>query len=380
MTRLIICGGGLSGGLAAIALAKRRPDIDLLLIESEQSFGGNHIWSFFDSDIGPDCRWLLDTIATRRWPDHEIRFPRRSRILALGYNSIRSHDLDTAVRSALSSSQYRLEEEVSEVGSAHVVAAGKRIEADCIIDARGPRVMSNIDLGWQKFAGRVYRFSRPHGVARPLIMDGTVEQIDGFRFAYLLPLSPTELLVEDTYYSSSPLLDVGAIGSRLDELSIAIAGKPGELVSEEQGLLPVVIEGDFENVWPSRDSVPRMGLSGGFFHPTTGYSLPDALTSALLLADQPDVRSEAVARSLRERAKKLWNERQFFQLLNRMLFRASEPLERYRVLEHFYRLPPAVISRFYSAKLTRFDKFRILSGRPPIPIGRALTSLRRTAA
>lgn len=380
MTRVIICGGGLSGSLAAIALAKRRPDIDLLLIESGQSFGGNHIWSFFDSDIAPGCQWLLGAVATRRWPDHEIRFPKRSRILPLGYNSIRSHDLDTAVRTALCSDQYRLGEKVSELGPSHVLSAGKRIEADCVIDARGPGSMPNVELGWQKFVGRVYRFSRAHGVVRPMIMDGTVEQVDGFRFAYLLPLSPTELLVEDTYYSSSPLFDLGAIGSRLEELSSRIGRGDGETVSEEQGRLPVVIDGDFENVWPSTDLVPRLGLAGGFFHPTTGYSLPDALATAVLLAKQPELRVEAVFSSLRERAGKLWSERQFFQLLNRMLFRAAEPAERYRVLEHFYRLPQAVISRFYSARLTTFDKFRILSGRPPVPIGRALSSLRRKAA
>jgi lycopene beta-cyclase len=50
------------------------------------------------------------------------------------------------------------------------------------------------------------------------------------------------------------------------------------------------------------------------------------------------------------------------------------------VLEHFYRLPQEVIARFYSARLTALDKLRILSGKPPVPIGRALLAMRRTAA
>ncbi len=53
---------------------------------------------------------------------------------------------------------------------------------------------------------------------------------------------------------------------------------------------------------------------------------------------------------------KLWRERAFFRLLNRMLFHAAEPDQSYRVLEHFYRLSPAVISRFYAAQLTNLDK------------------------
>jgi lycopene beta-cyclase len=59
-----------------------------------------------------------------------------------------------------------------------------------------------------------------------------------------------------------------------------------------------------------------------------------------------------------------------------MLFRAADPPHRYRVLEHFYRLPEPVIARFYAGRSTMLDKMRILSGRPPVPIGRALSALR----
>ena len=376
----MICGGGLAGSLAAIALAKRRPDVDLLLIEQGDAFGGNHIWSFFDTDIPQKCRWLTDAIATRRWPDHEVRFPNRGRTLHVGYNSIRSHDLDTAVRSALASAEYRLAARVSELGPSHVVVDGEWVDADCVIDARGAGPMPGLDLGWQKFVGRIYHFVEGHRVVRPVIMDALVPQIDGFRFAYLLPLSPTELLIEDTYYSSSPLLRLQSVGERLDELSNHVVGKRGGILSEEHGVLPVVIDGGFEAVWPKEDPVPRLGMAGGFFHPTTGYSLPDALANAVLLTERSELGAIELTNVLRARAAKLWRERRFFQLLNRMLFRAAEPSERYLVIEHFYRLSPVVISRFYAARLTAFDKIRILIGRPPVPLARALSSLRSNAA
>ena len=60
-----------------------------------------------------------------------------------------------------------------------------------------------------------------------------------------------------------------------------------------------------------------------------------------------------------------------------MLFRAAEPDRGYQVLERFYRLNPALIARFYAAESTRTDQLRILSGRPPVPIGRAMRSLAR---
>ena len=377
MTSIIICGGGLAGGLAAIALAKRRPELDLLLIEQDESFGGNHIWSFFDSDIAAGSGWIVDQVARRRWPDHEVRFPRRERRIPVGYTSIRSTDLDCAVRSALGNRQYRLGANVTEVGPGHVIVDGKRIEAGCVIDARGPGPMTGIELGWQKFVGRVYRFPALHQVTRPVVMDATVPQLDGYRFIYMLPLGQTELLIEDTYYSSSPLLDQERIGTRLDAVARQQqGGDEAEIISQETGVLPVVIEGRLEDLWPKADAVPRLGLRGGFFHPTTGYSLPDAAANAMALAEQGDLSAFAVALMLRARAQRLWTKRRFFQLLNRMLFRAAEPDERYRVLEHFYRLPPAVIQRFYAAELTQLDKLRILSGRPPVGVVRALSALR----
>ncbi len=121
-------------------------------------------------------------------------------------------------------------------------------------------------------------------------------------------------------------------------------------------------------------------MQGGFFHPTTSYSLPDAVANAALLAQHKDFSTEGLARLTRARAEKLWRERAFYRLLNRMLFRAAEPDRSYKVLEHFYRLPDDVIARFYAARLTRFDKLRVLSGRPPVALGRALIAMKRTAA
>ena len=54
-----------------------------------------------------------------------------------------------------------------------------------------------------------------------------------------------------------------------------------------------------------------------------------------------------------------------------MLYRAAEPGERYRVLQHFYRLPEPLIARFYAGRVTWADRVRVLSGRPPVPVGKA---------
>lgn len=376
---VIVAGGGLAGGLAALALADRRPDLRLLLIEQGPSFGGNHIWSFFDSDIASVDRPFVEPLVARRWPDHEVRFPRRERTVAIGYNSARSDLLDAALRARLAPERFRLNCPVQSVASDHVVAGGERIAADCVIDARGAAACEGLDLAWQKFVGRTYRYPKGHGTARPVIMDARVPQNDGYRFVYRLPFDAKTLLIEDTYYSDDPALDRPALAAGLDRMAAEVGAF--ECVGEEVGVLPILLAGELEALWPVEAApVARIGMRGGFFHPTTGYSLPDAVRTARLICEHGDLRGESLARRLRARAERLWDQRRFFQLLNRMLFRAAAPDERYRVLEHFYRLPEPTIARFYAARLTALDKVRILTGRPPVPIGRALGAIRKAAA
>lgn len=373
----MIAGGGLAGCLAALALAERRPDVPLLLVEQGESFGGNHVWSFFDTDVAPDDRWLVEPLVARRWADHEVRFPARSRRIGLGYNSIRSEDLDRRVRALLRPDQFRLGRALVDVGPDHVVlAGGERIEAAAVLDARGAGVPEGLDLAWQKFVGRTFRFETPHDCPRPLIMDARVPQDFGYRFVYLLPFDATGLMVEDTYYCSSPALDVPLLRGRIDTYRRDAGWPPAVVEREETGVLPVVLGGDIASLWPSGAPVARLGARGGFFHPTTGYSLPDAVANAVLLAGARDLSGPGLHDLFRRRAATLWRERRFFRLLNRMLFRAAPPRRRYRVLQHFYRLPEPVIARFYGARLTAFDKLRILSGRPPVPLGSAVAAMR----
>ena len=239
MNRVIIAGGGLAGCLAALSLARRRPEIEVLLVEQGRVFGGEHTWSWFDTDVPPEHSWVLDGISQWRWPDQEVRFPKHKRVVPIGYNSIRSTDLDKAVQAELGPGRCKLNSPIAELGPDQVLLeSGERLAGDTVIDARGPGVMEGQSLGWQKFVGRVYRFPRDHEVVRPVIMDATVRQYDGYRFLYLLPLSDNELLVEDTYYSPDPRLDRAALGARLQAATEEFdAGKP-EILYEESGVLP----------------------------------------------------------------------------------------------------------------------------------------------
>jgi lycopene beta-cyclase len=370
---LVIAGGGLAGSLVALAMARLRPEVPILLVEAGPGFGGNHIWSFFDSDVAREDRWLVEPMIAARWDGYDVRFPKRERTLPTFYHSCRSSLLDAAVRARLRPDQYRLGARIAAVDAAGITLEGGARIAGAAIDARGVDRLDALDLGWQKFVGVEYRLAAPHGLQRPIVMDATVDQADGYRFVYCLPFAPDRLLVEDTYYSTDPGLDVEEVDARIRFYAETRGWRIASVESREDGLLPVAMGGDFDAFWPDDGGPARLGLRGGFFHPTTGYSLPDAVRLALLVARQPDF--SALGAVLRAEAVRLWRERRFYRLLNRMLFRATTPTLRYRVLEHFYRLDPATIERFYAGRSGRWDKLRIMSGKPPVPIGKALAQI-----
>lgn len=369
---LVIVGGGLAGSLAALAIAEARPDVPLLLVEADDRFGGNHTWSYFDGDLDGEALALVEAMKPIRWPRHSVRFPGRNRALGFGYNSVHSSGLDALVRERLAPTQWKLGAAVASLSpDAITFADGTEIAASGVIDARGPDgPMAGLALAWQKFVGIEYD-APGHGLGAPIIMDATVDQSDGYRFVYSLPFSADRLLVEDTYYTNGPALDGAAIGDRIADY-VAAQGWSGTPTRQEHGVLPILLGGNPQLFWPVSDRVARLGLKGGFFHPVTGYSLPQAAANAIALAKLPDLDGASVANWTRSQFLDQWRQGGFYRLLNRMLFRAAKPADRVRVFTHFYRLKDPLVSRFYAGRLTLMDKVRILTGKPPIPIFRAL--------
>ena len=378
---LVIVGGGLAGSLLALALRAARPDLRLLILEAGERLGGNHVWSFFASDVGVEDRPLIDPLIANRWSGYEVRFPAHSRGFDNAYHSITSERLDAHVRACLPADAIRTSAAVREIGPMQVLLVdGERIDTGGVIDARGAGDLSLLSVGWQKFLGQELRLDHPHGMQSPIVMDATVPQIDGYRFVYVLPFGPDRLFVEDTYYSREPALDPAVLRDRIAAYADAQGWRIAAVEREETGVLPVTMGGDFAAYWRSTGGdVAKIGARAGLFHPTTGYSLPDAVRTARLVAGMADLSGPGLARALHDHARRAWESRGFYRLLDRMLFRAAGPDERYKVLERFYRLDRRLIERFYAGRSTMADKLRILTGRPPVPIVRAVRAILEAA-
>lgn len=374
---LLLAGAGLANALIVRALTVMRPEIRIGIVDREPTPEPRHTWSFHTSDIAPESRdWLAPLIA-HEWAGQEVRFPAHARSLSTGYASISEAKLRAQLAEDLAGVPVikGTIETLDETGA--VLAGGTRLDAEAVIDGRGQKSGSSLAIRFQKFVGQELELAEPHNLVRPVIMDATVPQEDGYRFFYLLPHGPRTLLVEDTRYSDGADLDDDVFRAAIADYVTSRGWTIAKVIREERGVLPIALGGDFDAFWNDTPAgVGRSGLAAALFHPVTGYSLPDNVRLAQTIATLPQITARTVADATKTHAQSAWKSRGFYRLLNRMLFDAAKPQDRYKVLERFYRLPEPLIARFYAGTTTLADKARILTGKPPVPITAALRCLK----
>lgn len=372
---LILVGGGLANGLIAWRLRQLQPQLKVLLLEAGAEPGGNHTWSFHQDDLTlAQHAWIAPLVA-HRWPGYDVRFPALTRRLDGGYLSITSGRFAAVIAEALGDSLRRRTPVSALTPETVTLADGSLLRASAVIDGRGYQPGAHLTIGFQAFLGQQWRLSQPHGLTRPLLMDATVDQSAGYRFVYTLPLTADSLLIEDTHYIDRATLGDDRARQHIADYAAAQGWALERLEREEQGNLPITLAGDCRAFWQQKAGQPCSGLRAGLFHSTTGYSLPQAAALADLIARQRDLSSGALFALTRDYAQRQWRRQRFFRMLNRMLFLAGRPDGRWQVMQRFYRLNHGLIARFYAGQLTLADKARILTGKPPVPVGEALQAV-----
>lgn len=372
----LLVGGGLQNSLITLAILHHQPGAKLTLVERNTRLGGQHTWCFHANDVPPAARAWLDPLVANRWLQYDVHFPDRRRRLDDEYCAVTSDRLHQVVSEKIAGSPH-----------AHVVQGtveqmdpngaqltdGTRLVAELVVDSRGPQPnAAGTSEAYQKFLGLEMEIEPGSACSVPMLMDAAVAQTDGFRFVYVLPFAPDRILVEDTYYSRSSKLDRATLRERVEQYAKSVGIVVRRVIREEAGVLPIPLRVQAMQCVPASSgrrankpltSALAAGYAGGFFHPTTGYSFPVATRLALHLASRSPhgVFDDTFDTLMRRHHRQV----RYCLLLNRMLFGAFAPDERYRVLEHFYRLPAATIRRFYALEMTVTDRARILCGRPP---------------
>ena len=378
---MIIVGAGLSGLLTAWRCLDVNPELSVMVVEASDKIAGDHTWSFNLTDVDESLRDWIKPFIAYQWDSYDVKFPRRERTLDIAYCTGNSDTLRACVQPHIESGRLavKLNTRVKELTSDHVtLEGGVKLAAKCVLDARGFEPNEIVFLGYQKFVGRTIRTKKPHGLKRPIIMDATVEQLGGYRFVYCLPFTEHEVLVEDTYYTDGAGLSENEVAARVDDYINAKGWGEHELLRQEKGVLPITLAVDGYEYGKEKNK-NALGIRGGFYHAVTGYSFPDALKVAnefgSLISEigvgDKFLDSTIVGFNIINQGTHRDSE-SFLRLLNRMLFRAAKPEERYTVLQRFYGLNQGLIERFYAGKLKWYDKARILIGKPPVPVTKAL--------
>jgi lycopene beta-cyclase len=357
---IVIAGGGLAGALAALAMARHRPDVPLMIVEEAETFGGEGVRSFTDAELGQDGAALIGPLAIEHWPGFYVAFPGFSRNLGIAYSGFGAVDLHRALVETLDPRQYRLGVKVVAVREdALVLDGGEEIRAQGAIDARGAASLSALELLYETRLEREYRFKAPHRVDRPVLIDATMAQTETLRFVQCLPLGEERLIVADVMISDRVLPDAEA-GARLDAYVAARGWKPKSKSGGERiGVRPLPAGGDFAAFWrQSGARVAKLGVRGGFIHPVTGRTLSDAVATASLLARQRDFSGAALHDLFEAEAKQAWKKRELLRAVAAALA-AARPEEGRALLARLYGLSPATIARFHADRLGLVDRMRV---------------------
>lgn len=364
-----IVGAGLQGALIALALLHHRPEVRLLLVDANAGQPPSQSWCFHSGDVPERAQAWVAALVANDWPRHEVRFPGYRRVIEGGYRGFDARHLRAVLerRLALAPNALWLRGRRATAIEASCVRLddGTSWDARLVVDARGRALQDRAaHAGFQKFLGQQLFFAREHTLRHPIVMDACVDQTEGFRFFYVLPLGPRRVLVEDTRFHDDPMLDIPALRRAVASYVAscdALQGAGAHTIErEERGVLAMPWAGHrFHTGGPPL----RAGYGGGWMHPATGYSFPLAVSLAQLVAEtEPERLFAGPLASLARRHRRAASHA---CLLNRMLFRWFEPESRVHVFERFYRLPEPLIHRFYALRSTWRDRVRVLSGRPP---------------
>ena len=281
----ILAGGGAAGLSLAFRMMKEGlEDKRVLIIDLAQKNANDRTWCFWSDEDE-----LLDPIVAHRWSHIWFHGPERSHRWALNpydYRMIRGSDFyeytqrDLADRENVTFLHARVtaieDGDIQADTPARVtVDDGRTFEADWVFDSLFfPREFS-VDTGRyhflkQHFVGWTVRTTE--SVFDPdaaTMFDLRVPAYGDVRFMYLLPISPTESLVEYTLFSSRLLEREEYEHEIRDYMARFYPGVEYEVVESEDGIIPMT-----EQPFPRRGGQRIMytGTKGGRVKASTGFA------------------------------------------------------------------------------------------------------------
>lgn len=378
----VILGAGCSGLSLCHYLLEEGVDAPILILDRRTSFEDDRTWCFWDVEPTP-----FTHLAHKEWSSWTFSSEGGSVVQTTSrypYKCLAGRDFYEHALARLAehpSVTVRLGEEVlglvEEGGEVRVETSAGGVRAGHVFDGRGlPPGSAAFEEArrqsvWvpQEFLGRRVRTRRDvFDPGHCVLMDFSVDQSRGLRFAYVLPTGEREALVENVYLS-----EAGAsrdehraeVGAYL-ESSYGLGPEEYEVTGEERGYIPMT-----DHRFPRRlgENIYNIGMLGGEVRPSTGYTFLRIQRYCRELARSVAAGSEPPARVHPRR----------LDLLDGIFLRFMKESpgdcpEVYRKM--FAGVPPDALVRFLTEGSTPLDEARLIKALPKKPfLGVVLRSL-----
>jgi len=369
----VILGAGCAGLSLCYYLLEAGVRDPILIVDRRDSFEDDRTWCFWDVEETP-----FSGLAIRSWNSWKIRTHEReitqtstehpylcltgAEFYENVLERIAAHDNVTLL----------LDEEVhgyeESPGSTRVETSSGVLSCRYLFDARGLPPGSPIAVEarrrsvWvpQKFLGLRVRTRKPaFDTHACTLMDFSVSQARGLRFAYVLPFGEKEALVENVYLSEAEV----SIEEHRTEISGYLRDRyglsAGDYVvdGEERGYVPMT-----DHPFPRRmgERTYATGMLGGETRPSTGYTFLRIQRYCQSLARSIADGNEAPGRTSPRRLDLLDS------IFLRFMRESPEQCpEVYRRM--FSGVAPAPLVRFLTEKSTPMDELRLIIALPKTP-------------
>lgn len=273
----IITGGGLAGlSLLHYLLHSELRDKQILLLDKAKKTDNDRTWCFWEREKN-----AFEDLVYHRWRHLDFHTPDYSATLDIApyeYKMIRGIDFYQACEK-LRKSRPNVEKSVENVQNVVNTDTGVLVTTDkntytadyCFnsILFNPPSQADNLYLA-QHFKGWIIRTPQPaFDPQRAVLMDFRIPHAGDTRFVYVLPVSPTEALLEATLFSPELLPDEAYDQMIKDYLREYLPHiRDYEILHEEDGVIPMT---DYKF---SRGTghIVNIGTAGGHTKASSGYT------------------------------------------------------------------------------------------------------------
>ncbi|MFI4819042.1 MAG: lycopene beta-cyclase CrtY [Enterobacterales bacterium] len=357
---IIFIGLGLSNGLIAIRLKQHFPDLDILLIEKNLNININKTWSFNFTDINLIKNNWIFPIIDNFWNKYIVNFKNYRRIINTEYLTITSYKFYKFIIKYFE--KKILFKYVVSILSDHSVKLNNNIilNADIIFDGRGYKKNNNKNLCFQFFFGQEFKLNKYHNIKNPTIMDSTISQKYGYRFLYILPISPYSFIIEDTIYLNSKNLNIKINNNNIFKYIVKNKFNLNKILREEKGKIPIYLYDNF-NIFIKNIKIPCSGLRAGLLNNTTGYSFKYSIFLSNKISKINKFTSYYLNKLIINISYKIWNDNLFLRILNSIFFYKNVFFKKKNIIKNFYKLSDNLINNLFSCKLNLFEKIKILN-------------------